>query len=116
MIAILSAALAMASAVPARIVNPTPESRASLAAAVQAAFNGAKVPLADDALTAESMLVIERAAHRDARGLRIQGRELSPPERFHLVKSGGACVLVHERTGRRFPLDHTDCVEVAAGE
>jgi hypothetical protein len=69
------------------------------------------VRLADDALTAESTLVIERASHRDARGLPIQGRELGLPERFHLVKSGGACVLVHERTGRRFPLERTECVE-----
>jgi len=94
----------------ARIVNPTAETRATLAKAVQSALDGATVTLAEDALTADSTLVIERAVRRDAKGLRIQGRELSPPERFRLVKSGGACVLVHERTGRRFPLVHTDCV------
>ena len=115
MIPILAAALLMAADVPARIVNPTPEGRASLARAVQAAL-GAPVRLADDALTAESTLVIERANHRGPGGIRLQGRELSPPERFQLVKSGGGCVLVHERTGRRFALDHTGCVEVKAGE
>ena len=115
MTSILCAALVMASAlpaadVPARIVDPTPQSRAALAEAVRSALNGAPVTLADEALTAASTLLIERAVRRDARGLRIQGRELTPPEQFHLVQSAGACVLVHERTGRRFPLRDTRCV------
>ncbi len=116
MIPSLCAALLMASApaadVPARIVDPTPQSRAALLSAVRSALNGATVALADEALTAESALLIERAVRRDPRGLRIQGREVLRPERFHLVKSGGDCVLVHERTGRRFPLRDTRCAAV----
>jgi hypothetical protein len=117
MISALSAALLMATAaqdaeVPALIVNPTAESRAALLQAVRSALNGASVTLADEALTGESTLAIERTVRRDAAGRRVQGRELGLPERFRLVKSGGSCVLVHERTGRRSVLDHTQCVEV----
>jgi len=115
MIAAIWAALllsATAQPVPATIVNPTRESRAALLEAVRSALGGASVTLADDALTRENVLVLERTPRRDAAGRRLQGRELSMPERFTLVKSGGACVLVHERTGRRFPLEHTDCAEL----
>jgi hypothetical protein len=97
---------------PALIVNPTAEGRAALLEAVRSALGGAPVTLADDALTRESILVIERKARRDAGGRRVQGRELGKPERFRLVRSGSSCVLIHERTGRRIPLERTECVEV----
>jgi hypothetical protein len=93
----------------ARIVNPTPQSRAALAQAVRDALDGVPVMLADDALTRESTLIVERAAHRDPEGHRAQGRELGRPERFMLFKTGADCVLVHERTGRRLPLVATEC-------
>ena len=93
----------------ARIVNPTPQSRAALAQAVRDALDGVPVMLADDALTRESTLILERPAHRDPEGRRAQGRELGRPEKFTLFKSGGDCVLVHERTGRRLPLVATEC-------
>jgi hypothetical protein len=96
--------------VPAVTVAPTDASRAALAAAVTAALHGAQVTLADDALTRSSTLIVERAPHRDAAGLRIDGREVGAPERFQLVKRGGACVLVHERTGRETVLESTTCV------
>ncbi|HET7786803.1 MAG TPA: hypothetical protein VFL36_12595, partial [Myxococcales bacterium] len=92
-----------------RIVNPTPQSRAALAQAVRDALDGVPVMLADDALTRESTLILERPAHRDPEGRRAQGRELGRPEKFTLFKSGGDCVLVHERTGRRLPLVATEC-------
>ena len=115
MIAALWAAILMsatAQAVPARIVNPTAGSRAALLEAVRTALGGAPVTLADDALTRESVLVIERAPKRDAAGRRLQGREVVMPERLRLVKSGDGCVLIHERTARSFPLAHTECVEL----
>jgi len=94
---------------PAVIVTPTAESRAALTQAVSAALNGAPVTLADDALTRESVLTIERTQRRDANGLLLNGRELGTPERFLLVKSGDQCVLVHERTGKRITLTATAC-------
>ena len=100
--------------VPAVIVAPTDASRAALAAAVRAALDGAPVTLADDALTRSSTLTVERTPLRDPAGLPVGGRELGTPERFYLVKRGGACVLVHERTGRVSSLESTTCA--ARGE
>ena len=113
--ALCAAALVSAAAQdrPALIVTPTPKGRAALLEAVRSAL-GSQVVLADDALTRESVLVIERAARRDPAGRRLQGRELGTPERFRLVKSGSACVLIHERSGRRIPLHGTECVEARA--
>lgn len=95
--------------VPAVIVEPSDASRAALAAAVSAALHGAQVTLADDALTRSSTLTVERGQLRDPAGLPVTGRELGPPERFQLVERGGACVLVHERTGRATVLESTRC-------
>ena len=95
--------------VPAVITEPSERSRAELEQAVSAALNGATVTLRDDALTREDTLVVERIRHRDPNGLLIEGRDLGRPERFHLVKNGAECVLVHESTGRRFPLSQTTC-------
>ena len=97
------------------ILEPSPRSREELAGAMSAALNGVTVTLADDALTRESTLVLERAKHRDASGLPVQGREMGMPERFRLVKSGTECVLVHEGTGRRFTLRETTCAPVENG-
>ena len=52
----------------ARIVDPTPESRAALARVVSEALNGTQALLADDALTTSSELVIERTRPRDLSG------------------------------------------------
>ncbi len=95
--------------VPAVIVDPTPGSRAALAQAVGAALGGARVTLAEDALTRTSTLLVERARPRDPSGLPANGRQLGAPERFHLVQDGAECVLVHERSGERFALAGTTC-------
>jgi heme A synthase len=94
---------------PAVITAPTPASRAELAHVVSAALHGAPVTLADDALTKESLLIIERARMRDASGVPIDGRVTEKPEQFELVKSGSQCVLIHRRTGARHALTHTTC-------
>ncbi len=96
--------------VAAVIVRPTAASRAALARAVSAALDGVKVTLADDALTRESVLVLEHTPRRDPEGRPLSGRDLGMPERFQLLKRGDQCVLVHERTGRRTTLSATSCV------
>jgi len=96
--------------VPAIIDKPTQESRAELARAVSDALNGAPVTLADDALTADSRLIIEKAHPRDASGVRLSGRDGDRPEIFRLVKAEERCVLVHERTGKRTTLASTRCL------
>jgi hypothetical protein len=94
---------------PAVIVDATPESRATLQRAVSGALKGAPVTLADDALTRSSVLVIEPRWPRDAAGQRLGGREQGLPERFHLVRSAGTCVLVHDGGGGRLTLEGVSC-------
>ena len=96
--------------VPAVIDKPSEESRAELVQAVRSALNGAPVTLADDALTRDSRLVIEKARPRDASGMPLGGRDREKPEIFRLVKAGERCALVHERTGHRTLLASTSCV------
>jgi hypothetical protein len=95
--------------VPAVLTHPDERSRAELARVVKRALGGAAATLADDALTADGTLVIQRATHRDAQGRPLDGRELGRPERFRLVRAGARCVLVHERTGRRWRLASATC-------
>jgi hypothetical protein len=95
--------------VPAVVTNPTPESLAELARVVSGALDGAPVTIADDALTREDTLIVERTVRRDAQGRPLTGRDSGRPEHFRLVRSGGRCVLVQERTGRRWTLESTTC-------
>ena len=90
--------------VPALIDKPSKESRAEITQAVSRTLNGAPVTLADDALTRESRLIVEKA--------HITGRDREKPEIFRLVKAGERCTLVHERTGQRTILPGTRCVPV----
>jgi len=91
------------------IVDPTPASHAELVEIVSTALHGVPVTLADDALTVESVLLIERRPARDAGGQRLDGRDPGRPERFHLVKRGRQCLLIHERTGTPYSLTATQC-------
>jgi hypothetical protein len=95
--------------VAAIIDKPTRESRAELAHAVSELLNGAPVALADDALTRDSQLIIEKAHPRDAGGVPLSGRDREKPEIFRLVKAGERCQLVHERTGKRATLASATC-------
>ena len=87
------------------IVEGSPQSRAALLQAVTDAL-GQEPLLADDALTRDSALLIERR--------HLEGREHASPERFLLFKAGARCVLVYERTGQRSPLVATRCAEAPA--
>ncbi|HEY8539590.1 MAG TPA: hypothetical protein VIL28_12045 [Steroidobacteraceae bacterium] len=93
---------------PAVISAPTPESRAELQRAVESVI-GAPVTLADDALTRESILTIERKPLRDSSGRRIEIREREPPAMFRLVKRGEQCALIHARTQQAIVLQATSC-------
>ena len=94
---------------PARIVAPTAESRAELERAVSSVLGVAPVTLADNALTRTSTIVIERARRIGPDGHALDGRDLGRPERFRLVLGDGHCALIHERSGRRVPLESTTC-------
>ena len=95
---------------PAVIAAHTAQSRAELARAASAAFNGQPVTLADDALTRESVLTIERATPPGAQGRAATGRTLEMPARLRLVLRGGRCLLVRETDGREWELREARCV------
>ena len=98
---------------PAVIVSPSAEGRAELARVVSSALNGQPVNLADDALTRDSVLTIERRTPPGPQGRAATGRTLEAPERFTLVLRGSRCVLVRAADGRAFPLDEARCVPAA---
>lgn len=95
--------------VPAVLTHPTARSHAELVRVVSRAMNGAPVTIADSALTSDDVLIVERVPRRDARGVDLNGRETGRPEHFRLVKSGPRCVLVQDRTGRRWTLGSATC-------
>jgi hypothetical protein len=103
-------AAAAADAVPARIVEPSAESRAELKATVDAALHGVDVTLADDALVHSSVLNIGPKLVRDAQNNPIMGRDLGRPIQFALLRVGDTCVLELRATGERWTLSHTTCV------
>jgi hypothetical protein len=77
-------------------------------------MNGQPVTLADDALTRDSTLTLERRTPPGEQGRAATGRTLDTPEQFKLVLRGGACVLVRSADGREWPLDEARCVAAAA--
>jgi hypothetical protein len=94
---------------PAVIAQPTAASRAELQRIVATALNRNDVTLADDALTRESILLIERTPARDATGKRLSGRDYEKPEQFQLVSHDGRCTLIHQASGKRYELRQTTC-------
>jgi hypothetical protein len=102
--------------VPALITQPSAASHAELERVISNALGGVSVTLADDALTRESGLTLERPRLRDESGTLLNGRELTRRvEYFSLLKVGADCVLVHERTSKRWTLVHSSCVAASTG-
>jgi len=99
---------------PAVVAAHTAQSRAELARVVSAAFNGQPVTLADDALTRESVLTIERRTPPGEQGRAATGRTLEAPARLNLVLRGAKCFL-RAADGREWELNETQCVPAPAG-
>jgi hypothetical protein len=96
--------------VPAVIVDADEASRAALRAALADAFGGRDVVIADDALTASSVLTIERGPHRTINNPTPDGRIMAEPFRFTLVRHAEDCVLIDARDESRRVLANTQCV------
>jgi hypothetical protein len=94
---------------PAVLTNLNAESRAELNRVVSEALNGTPVRLAADALTHESVLIVDRIRPRDTEGSPLDGRALGKPEHFRLVKQASRCILIQERTARRWILKSAQC-------
>lgn len=99
-----------ASDVPALIAAPDDASRAALRQTVSAIFGGQDVPLADNALTKSSLLLIERNPRGSLDAPPATGRVMEDPIRLRLVKSDDECVLVDLRDESRHLLSDTTCV------
>jgi hypothetical protein len=98
------------------LTSPTAQSRAELRRVVSTALNGVPVRLADDALTLDGALIVDRSQFRDAAGMPLNGRELGRPEHFQLVKQGSRCILIHQRTGKRWILHSATCASTMAAK
>lgn len=95
---------------PARLVEPDAASRAELQAVVAAAIGQATVQLADDALTGDGVLLIERTPRADDLGRRLPGRDFGAPRRFQLLRAGADCILAEADSDRRWVLEQARCV------
>jgi hypothetical protein len=98
---------------PAFIATPTPQSRAEIERIVSAAMNGQPVTIAADALTRDSVLVIQRRTPPGPQGRVATGRTLEAPEQFRLLLRDERCVLLRAADGREWPLEATQCVPAA---
>jgi hypothetical protein len=95
---------------PAIIASPTEQSRAELLRVVSAATNGQPVTLAEDALTRDSVLTLERRTPPGAEGRAATGRTLEVPAQLKLVLRGERCLLVRIPDGREWQLTEARCV------
>jgi hypothetical protein len=94
------------------IAPATQQSRAELARVVALAINGQPVTLAEDALTRDSVLTLERRTPAGPQGRAATGRTLDEPEQLTLVLRDSRCVLVRA-DGRAFELAGVRCVPAA---
>ena len=91
-------------------INPDAGSKNEIENVVSSALNGVDIMIADDALTRESVLIIERGMRRRIDGPPELGRDLGRPAHFQLVVDARRCFLVHEETGLRWMLNATECI------
>ena len=91
------------------LTQPSSQTHAEIVRIVSTALNVPTVTIAADALTRDSLLVIERTPARDAGGRRLQGRELTKPEQFQLLHAKNKCVLLHVQSGVRYELTGNVC-------
>lgn len=95
---------------PARLTNPTPESRVALQQAVNDAMN-MNVTIAGDALTNSSLLILERRPPRNMQNRPATGRNMDAAIQFRLAINGNDCVLIDTRDASRYRLENTTCVK-----
>ena len=95
---------------PRRRSRAAPSSRASMSAA----FNGQPVTLADDALTRESVLTIERRTPPGPQGRAATGRTLEAPVAVQARAARRALRARARADGREWELAEARCVPAAA--
>jgi hypothetical protein len=96
--------------IPALLTNPGPDTHREIEQSISAALDGVDIAIAEDALTRNSTLTIERGMKRSIARSPEMGRDLGRPEHFQLVIDGPQCVLVHASTGLHWILKSSECV------
>ena len=91
------------------MLDPSGPSRAELRTTVAAMLKVPSVTLADDALTADSLMIIEKVHPRDAAGISLSGRDFDKPEQFRPLKIGATYVLLQVRSTARRVLRQSHC-------
>lgn len=94
---------------PAVIANIEPKASVELNQVVAGALGRESVILADDALTQTDRLIIERKKHQSIEGGVLVGRSYEMPQQFRLVIKDSVCILIHEKTEKRYPLKQVSC-------
>ena len=100
---------AQGDSVPALLTGFDSQAHAELESVVSEALGGQSVTLAEQALTQQSLLIIERQPTRTLQQPRVPGRELQMPERFRLMTDGTGCWLLQLSSGARWPLQNASC-------
>jgi hypothetical protein len=95
---------------PALLTNPSPTTLLEIEQTISTAMDGAKVSIAEDALTTSSQLTIEQSMLRSIDQQPEMGRNLGRPDQFQLLIDGPQCVLVHDKTGLHWLLKTVECV------
>ena len=95
---------------PALLTNTGPTTLLELEQTISSAMDGAKVTIAQDALTTSSQLTIEQSMIRSIEQQPEMGSNLGRPDQFQLLIDGPQCVLVHEKTGLHWLLNSVECV------
>ncbi len=95
---------------PALIINPDEASMASLQVTLSNLFGGQTIQLSNDVLTRSSVLTLEQGQKKSLTTPATNGRIMTAPYKFHLVKNAADCVLIDLRDNSRHPLPNTFCV------
>lgn len=97
-----------ANAEPAVLIDFDPQAEAEIATIINEVMPGANVKLADDILSKDNRLFIQRSPTM-VDGNPIEGRITEMPRKFELYRSNDACFLVDDKTGESYLLKHASC-------
>ena len=91
------------------LVNSSREVLEEIKQHVHDAIGDTGLLISESAFGKTSLLIIERKRHATLDQGVVAGRSLENPHHFRLVIRSPNCGLVHEQTGRYFPLEKASC-------
>lgn len=94
---------------PAVLEDNKAETHVELEQVVSKALGQVPISLAMGALTQTDRLIVERKKHRTIEGGVLDGRSRELPDHFRLVIKDTNCLLIHEESGKRYPLSKGKC-------